>query len=135
MTIYNVHLYREMRLYFPGISAASHQEAAIVAADKRTDDAETIGDCDGTSIAALVDVEGDCEFENTQLIDFKENKMQLDNRQTATMLASLRLYQAIANGVSPVEALLIVDEVATDCGQLEPLTPEEIDALCEQLNQ
>lgn len=61
--------------------------------------------------------------------------MKLDKRHTATTLAALRLYQAIAEGVSPVEAVLIVEQIATDCGRLEPLTAEEIDALCEQLNQ
>lgn len=28
MPLYNVHLYREMRVFFPGIEAASHGEAA-----------------------------------------------------------------------------------------------------------
>lgn len=60
--------------------------------------------------------------------------MPLNERQTATTLAALRLYQAIANGVSPVEALLRVDEITTNCGQIELLTSDEIDSLCEDLN-
>ena len=68
--IYNVHLYREMRLYFPGIEAASHQEAARIAAQKLTDDAETIEDCEGANVAALVDVQGDDEYIQSRVIDF-----------------------------------------------------------------
>jgi hypothetical protein len=67
---YNVHLYREMRLYFPGIEAGSHQEAAQIAADKRTDEAETIEDCEGGNLAALVDVHGDDQYSQSRVIDF-----------------------------------------------------------------
>ena len=34
MTLYNVHLYREMRLHFPGVEANTPEEAARIAADK-----------------------------------------------------------------------------------------------------
>ena len=32
MTTYNVHIYRELRLAFEGITAESHEEAAAIAA-------------------------------------------------------------------------------------------------------
>jgi hypothetical protein len=40
MTIFNVHIYREMRLVFSGIEADTHEAAAAVARDRATDDAE-----------------------------------------------------------------------------------------------
>ena len=61
MTLYNVHIYREMRLYFPGIEAGSLEAAASIAADKLTPDAQVIDDCDGETLSALVDVVGDEE--------------------------------------------------------------------------
>ena len=68
--IYNVHLYREMRLYYPGIEAGSLEEAAEIAAQKRTEDAETIEDCEGTNLAALVDVQGDDQYDRSRTNDF-----------------------------------------------------------------
>ena len=67
--IYNVHLYREMRLYFPGIEAGSHEQAAEIVAEKPTDQAETIDDCEGTNLAALVDVHGDDEYSQSRIVD------------------------------------------------------------------
>jgi hypothetical protein len=69
-TVYNIHLYREMRLYYPGIKAASHDEAARIAAARCSADAETVEDCDGKNLAALVDVDGDTEYLQTRTIDF-----------------------------------------------------------------
>jgi hypothetical protein len=74
VTIYNVHLYREMRLYFPGIEAASHQEAAEFARQQPTDKAHRIEDCDGNDHGALVDVDGDEDHSLTRLIDFPNSE-------------------------------------------------------------
>jgi hypothetical protein len=76
MPLFNVHIYREMRLYFPGIHAASPDEAARVAADKPTGDAEYAEDCDGENLAALVDVVGDEQFEQSVAIDFDHERMR-----------------------------------------------------------
>jgi hypothetical protein len=73
MTIYNVHLYREMRLYYPGIQAASHEEAAEFARLQPTGKAHTIEDCNGYDTAALVYIAGDDEYAQTKLIDFLPN--------------------------------------------------------------
>jgi hypothetical protein len=72
--IYNVHLYREMRLYFPGIEAGSHAQAAEIVAEKATDEAETINDCQGTNLAALVDVYGDHEYSQSRTVDFSTSR-------------------------------------------------------------
>jgi hypothetical protein len=69
--LYHVHIYREMRLYFAGLEASSPQEAARIASQKPTDEADTIDDCEGETLAALVDIDGDSEYAQTQLIDFK----------------------------------------------------------------
>ena len=76
MTLYNVHIYREMRLFFPGIEAATADEAARIAADKLTADAEYTEDCDGENLAALVDVVGDDEFEHSVTIEFEHETIR-----------------------------------------------------------
>ena len=70
MPTYNVHLYREMRLFFPGITAPTPDAAAQRAAQMPTFDAEDIDACDGAHLAALVDVIGDDHFDHSQVIDF-----------------------------------------------------------------
>ena len=90
-TAYNVHIYREMRLFFPGIAAPSPEAAAQIAAAKPTDDAETIDDCDGENTAALVDVVGDADYVQSRIIDF-EPQLLLKNA-----LRLLDALQAIAH--------------------------------------
>ena len=70
LTTFNVHLYREMRLFFPGIEAPSADIAASWASQKPTDEAALIDDCDGETLAALVDVAGDETFEHSRMISF-----------------------------------------------------------------
>lgn len=83
MTLYNVHIYREMRLFYPGIEAATPEQAARVAEAKPTADAEYSEDCDGESLSALVDVVGDDEFSQSAVIDF-------DGEQTRKAASALR---------------------------------------------
>lgn len=71
MTLYHVHIYREMRLYFPGIEADTPQAAAELAAARPTPDAEYTEDCDGATLSALVDVADDDEFARSVTIDFE----------------------------------------------------------------
>jgi hypothetical protein len=68
MNTYNVHLYRVMCLFFPGITAETPEEAARFSADKPTSDAERIEECDGETLGALVDVVGDEDFDQSQMI-------------------------------------------------------------------
>src|SRR5271169_1759482 len=76
MTIYNVHIYREMRLVFGGIEADSPEAAAVIARDKPTGDADSIDDCDGETFAALVDVAGDECYRHSRTIDFEPERQR-----------------------------------------------------------
>jgi hypothetical protein len=99
MTIYDVHIYREMRLVFEGIEADSLEAAAAIARDKPTGDADDIDECDGETFAALVDVQGDEDYRQSRMVDFEEERL----RKTApAMLAALR-------------AFLAADELAAEC--------------------
>jgi hypothetical protein len=70
MPIYNVHLYHELRLYYPGIEAETPEAAANLAWSNSTESASSIEDCDGADIAALVDLQGDEDFRHSRLVDF-----------------------------------------------------------------
>jgi len=87
MTIYNVHIYREMRLVFGGIEAGSPEAAAAIARDKLTSDADSIDDCDGETFAALVDVAGDEEYEQSRTIDFEPERQR---KAAPALLAALK---------------------------------------------
>jgi hypothetical protein len=56
-------------------------------------------------------------------------KWELDKREIATILAALRLWQETVNKHEEEPW-----KIATDDGQLEPLSDDEIDDLCEKLN-
>jgi hypothetical protein len=71
MTTYTVHIYREMRVVFGGIEAETPEAAATIARDMPTGDADDIDDCEGESFSALVDVQGDEEYEHSRFIDFE----------------------------------------------------------------
>jgi hypothetical protein len=86
MKTYNVHIYREMRLYYPGIKADSPEQAAQIAACQCSGHTENIEDCEGENLGALVDVAGDEEYAQSQTIDF-EPVLLRDNAQE--MLAVL----------------------------------------------
>ena len=88
MTIYHVHIYREMRLYFPGTEADTPEDAARIAAAKPTDDAEYTEDCDGENLAALIDEAGDDQFEHSVTIDFEAERLR---KAAPALLAACRL--------------------------------------------
>jgi hypothetical protein len=75
MPTYNVHLYREMRLFFPGIEAGTPEEAVRLVADKATDEAEHTDDCEGATTSALVDLVGDEEYRHSKTIDLDPVKV------------------------------------------------------------
>ena len=70
MKTYNVHIYREMRLFFPGIVASTAEEAATLAADMPSGAARALEDCDGENLAALVGVIGREDRQQNWMIDF-----------------------------------------------------------------
>jgi hypothetical protein len=84
--IYNVHIYREMRLVFGGIAADTPEAAATIAYDKPTDEADSIDDCDGETLSALVDLQGDEEYEQSRIIDFDNERLR---KAVPELLASL----------------------------------------------
>lgn len=89
MTIYNIHIYREMRLVYGGIEANSHEAAAAIARDRPTDQADSIVECDGETIAALVDVAGDEEYAQSRIIDFEPERQR---RAAPKLLAALKTF-------------------------------------------
>lgn len=91
MALYNVHLYREMRLFFQDIEAETPEAAAATARAKPTPDADYVEDCHGLDLAALVDVAGDEEFLQSVTIDFEAERI----RKAAPML--LAALQAIVD--------------------------------------
>ncbi|RUL89448.1 hypothetical protein [Tautonia sociabilis] len=72
MTLFNVHIYREMRLRFDGIEADSPEAAAAIARERTAEDASIVEECDGITLAALVDEVGDEEYERSVTIDFEQ---------------------------------------------------------------
>jgi hypothetical protein len=83
---YNVHIYREMRLVYGGIEAGTPEEAAAIARDKPTDEADDIDECEGETFAALVDVQGDEDYRQSRMVDFEEERLR---KAAPKLLASL----------------------------------------------
>jgi hypothetical protein len=101
LRIYNVHhIYREMRLYFPGIHVESHEAAARIAADTCTDEVDDVADCQGENLTAMVDVQGDADYRQTQIIDFEPTLL----RDHAAEL--LRAVEALTEKVDDLEAAM-----------------------------
>jgi hypothetical protein len=78
MSIYNVTIFREMRLLFRGIEADSPKNAAIIARHNQSSDADDIDDCNGETLAALVDevdVKGDTLYDESCVIDFEAGRL------------------------------------------------------------
>jgi hypothetical protein len=86
MTTYDVHIYREMRLTFGDIDAASPEAAAAFARGKPTDEADSIEDCNGDDLAALVDEAADGEYERSVTIDFEPERQR---KASARILAAI----------------------------------------------
>jgi hypothetical protein len=78
MTSYTVHLYREMRLVFQDINAATHQEAARLASAKATNDAQLVEDCEGFTYSALVDPEGGDPSDESQIVHLRADGGEIE---------------------------------------------------------
>jgi len=70
LNTYHVHVYRVMKLSYWPIQAECPDEAAAIACDLPTADAASIDDCEGETVAALVDLDGDEEFKQSKTIEF-----------------------------------------------------------------
>ncbi|MFC1805485.1 hypothetical protein ACFL09_00705 [Planctomycetota bacterium] len=64
----------------------------------------------------------------------KLTPLPISKRELATILAALRFHQAENLQSTDEIADDAIRDIATDSGMLEPLSPDEIDELCEQLN-
>jgi hypothetical protein len=95
MKIYNVHIYREMRLFFPGIIASTAEEAARLAAEMPSGAAEALEDCDGENLAALVGVIGREDRQQNWMIDFDPVRAIMPDLLTALALALPILQEAV----------------------------------------
>ena len=95
MQTYNVHIYREMRLFFPGIVASTAEEAATRAAEMPSVAAEALEDCDGENLAALVGVVGREDCKQNQMIDFDPVRAIMPDLLTALELALPILQEAV----------------------------------------
>jgi hypothetical protein len=93
--LYNVHLYREMRLYFQDIKADSPQQAAEFCREFDCDMAagEAL-DCDGETFGALVDLQGDFDHSQSVIVDFEGERMRK---------ASPHLLAALQEAVAEIE--------------------------------
>ena len=95
MKTYNVHIYREMRLFFPGIVASTAEEAATLAADMPSGAARALEDCDGENLAALVGVIDREDCQQNWMIDFDPVRTILPDLLTALALALPILQEAV----------------------------------------
>jgi hypothetical protein len=102
---YNVHVYREMRLYFQDIKAVSPQQAAEACAEFPCDEAAGAAlDCDGETFSALVDVQGDLDYSQSVTVDFQSERMR---KAAPQLLAALQ--EAVAE-IELLRADLLHDE-------------------------
>ena len=88
MTIFNVHIDREVRLVFEGIEADSYEAATEIACDKHSAAADDIDDCDGETFSALAEVAGDEEHEPSRSIDFEPERHR---KAVPKLLAACRM--------------------------------------------
>lgn len=102
MIQYIVHLYREMRLSYTGIEADTPQAAAAIASGKPTADADTIEDCDGQNLAALVDVAGDEDYSESVTVDFEAERIR--KAAPALLEALKQCWQQLSLWVADIES-------------------------------
>jgi len=114
MTLYNVHIFREMRLYYPSIEASTPKKAARIAADRPTADAEYVEDCEGENIAALIDVAGDDDFAQSTIVELRESPQRtnepvdihrlLDERRQVAVIWSIEDVQSVRSDLTDEQA-------------------------------
>ena len=79
-------------------------------------------------LRAAPDAGGIMRFDNEEFM-----KDTLEDRELATILAALRVYQELGYGTESRQPIYI-NEIATNCGEFNPLDDQGIDTLCEKLN-
>ena len=93
MTLYDVHLYREMRLLFEEIEAATPQEAAQIARNRSSQEADVIDECHGDDFRALVEFVEPSPYRSV-MIDFTP-----DPRRKA----ALQVLEALQEALNEIE--------------------------------
>jgi len=119
MKTYNVHLYREMRLFFPSIIASTAEQAARLAADMPSGAAEALEDCDGANLAALVGVVGREDGKQSWMIDLDPVRAIAPDLLTVFALALPMLQEVVRTHLlsdNPT-ARLALDRVASVIAQ------------------
>lgn len=94
MPNYRVHIYREMRLVFDHIEAETPQQAAHLAAERHSDDCDHWSDCEGTTLAALVDLNGttaEGEEQDAVAVDFEDGRFLKSGRRLLAALSAVLL--------------------------------------------
>src|SRR5271165_6053718 len=128
MTIYNVHIYREMRPVFGGIEADSPEAAAAIARDKLTSDADSIDDCDGETFAALVDVADDEEYKQSRTIDFEpERQRKAAPKLLSALKYALEFLEANDDGEEDVTSRIAAACAAITAANEAGITPAPAD--------
>jgi hypothetical protein len=123
MATYNVHIYREMRLVFGGIEADTPEAAAAIARDKPDDDADSINECNGDTLGALVDEAGDEEYERSVMIDFE---LERQRKAAPVMLKALNMasnYMADDLDENDETELRVFRSIRTAIAEAEPACP------------
>jgi hypothetical protein len=131
MSTYTVHLYREMRLTFTGITADTPEGAATSACNAASETATRWEDCEGETFTALVDLDGDEEFEHSRVIDFPEGQLRSAAPKLADALDCLlreTVDKDLEHGVGLTEgqtaareqALAALAEARGEAGAAEP---------------
>jgi hypothetical protein len=75
MPLYNVYLYREVRLCFYDIEADTAEAAAVLVRDKYTDDADDIEGCTGQEFSAEIVAAGDPADNHTVTLRFEPDEL------------------------------------------------------------
>ena len=132
MALYNVDIYGELKLRFHGIEAKTPEAAANIARDGLPEVADDIAPCDGDTFAAFVDVVGDEEFSQSQVIDFNSPEKPI-------VVITVRggLVQTV-HSIKPVTAFVEdwdcpPDEPRVMDFESEPLTPAQDQRIEERL--
>jgi hypothetical protein len=87
---------------YAGIDADTPEAAAAIAAEKPTDEADNIEDCEGENLSALVDVAGDEDFSRSIDLNFEGDRIR---KATPSLLAALDCVRVtLTQGVLPVLA-------------------------------
>jgi hypothetical protein len=132
MTTYNVHIYREMRLFFERIEAETPEAAAAIARDKLTSDADDIDDCNGEDLGAMIDAAGDEDYGQSVGIDFESERQR---KAAPRLLAACDMVRRAyaGDGVSIPEAvdacLLAIAEAEAAAIPSQPAAPGLLAAL------